>query len=92
MTPDYAEILRLYLKYRARDDEPLWVTFVMIGQQLENSKPKSQRCPKCHRTDIEFERATEGMGLIPCGDPWHADDNLRRTPQHSRPHLSTPEK
>lgn len=62
---NYTEILRLYRKYRARDDEPLWVTFVMIGQQLERAKPK--RCKACFRTDLEYNRLIDAT----CSDPWH---------------------
>lgn len=71
MTPDYAEILRLYRKYQARPDEPLWVTFVMIGQQLERVKP--ERCKACFRTDLEYSRLVD----VTCNDPWHGDDHLR---------------
>jgi Lar family restriction alleviation protein len=39
---------------------------------------RSQTCPKCFRTDAEFKDTTEKRGIIPCGDPWHADDHLRR--------------
>jgi hypothetical protein len=38
---DYAEILRLYRKYSARPDEPLWVTFVMLGQRLERIEARA---------------------------------------------------
>jgi hypothetical protein len=37
MTPDHAEILRLYRKYAIRKGEPLWSVFVRIGQQLESA-------------------------------------------------------
>jgi len=40
---DYAEILRLYRKYAARPDEPLWVTFVRLGQQMERSSDKPHK-------------------------------------------------
>lgn len=62
---DYAEILRLYRKYRARDDEPFWVTFVMIGQRLERAK--SERCKACHRTALEYSRLID----VTCDNPWH---------------------
>lgn len=43
---DYAEILRLHRKFRTRHDEPLWVTFVMLGQQMERLKTTGEiDCP-----------------------------------------------
>jgi hypothetical protein len=66
MTPDYAEILRLHRKYAARPDEPLWVTFVMLGQEMERVRP--ERCKACFRTHLEYSRLVDAT----CSDPFHA--------------------
>jgi hypothetical protein len=69
---DYAEILRLYRKYAARPDEPLWVTFVMLGQEMERVKP--ERCKACFRTHLEYSRLVDAT----CADPFHARGAFRR--------------
>lgn len=66
MTPDYAEILRLHRKFAARPDEPLWVTFVLLGQEMERVKP--ERCKACFRTHLEYSRVVG----VTCDDPLHA--------------------
>jgi hypothetical protein len=77
-SPDYAEILRLHRKYRLQDDEPLWMVFVRVGQELERSA-KKDRCPSCFYTDLGYSRLVEQR----CTDPWHGDNHLRaNTPQH----------
>lgn len=63
---DYAEILRLSRKYRARADEPLCETFIRVAQQLEKAKP--ERCKTCFRTALEYSRLVDAT----CADAWHA--------------------
>jgi hypothetical protein len=85
-SPDYAEVLRLYRKYRTRDGEALWQVFVRVGQELEGST-KKPRCPSCHYTDIGYERLVEPF----CNDPWHGDDHLRaKASSISSTHENTP--
>lgn len=62
---DYAEVLRIYRKFSARPDEPLWVTFVMLGQEMERVQP--DRCKACFRTHLEYSRLVDAT----CADPFH---------------------
>lgn len=43
MSADYAEILRLYRKYSARDGQPLHEVFVQIGRALEVQEAPERR-------------------------------------------------
>lgn len=74
ISPDYAEILRLVRKYRRYQDKTLADIFVRVGRELENSRPKSDRCPKCFRTNIEHERLLNPT----CQSPWHDAEQLTR--------------